>query len=102
MYDKSRTEKLISSKFENAKAYWRLLKPTANKNVKHSISSKHFAEYFKAINDPEDRFFQTDDDVLFYNERYVRGELQIMFDELNRDISRDELYLMQLNNKFRT
>ena len=35
--------------------------------------------------------FQADDDVLFYNERYVRGELQIMFDELNRDTSRDEL-----------
>ena len=59
MYDKSKTEKLISSKYDNAKAYWRLLKQTANKYSKHSINSKHFADYFKAINDPEDRFFSS-------------------------------------------
>ena len=56
-YDKSKTEKLISTKCENAKAYWRLLKQAANKNMKHSISSKQFADYFKAINDPGNRFF---------------------------------------------
>ena len=57
IYDKSKTEKLISTKYDNAKAYWRLLKQAANKNMKHSISSKQFADYFKAINDPRDRFF---------------------------------------------
>ena len=49
--------------------------------MKHSINSKHFADRFKAINDPRDRFFQIDDDSLFFNERYARGEFQIMFDE---------------------
>lgn len=34
MYDKSKTEKLISTKYDNAKAYWRLLKQAANKNIK--------------------------------------------------------------------
>ena len=66
MYDKAKTEKLISTKYHNAKAYWRLLKQTANKNIKHSISSKHFADYFKAVNDPDDRFYQVDDDILFF------------------------------------
>ena len=99
-YEKSKTEKLIASKYENAKAYWRLLKQTANKNMKHSISSKKFADYFKAINDPEGRFYQVDDDILFYNERYVRGEYQIMFDELNTDILNDEILtaIKQLRN----
>ena len=31
-------------------------------------------DYFKAINDPEDRFFQADDDIIYYNERYVTGK----------------------------
>ena len=99
-YEKSKTEKFIASKYENAKAYWRLLKQTANKNMKHSISSKKFADYFKAINDPEGRFYQVDDDILFYNERYVRGEYQIMFDELNTDILNDEILtaIKQLRN----
>ena len=59
--------------------------------MKHSIRSKQFAEHFKTINDPGDSFFQIDEDMLFFNERYVRGEFQIMFDELNSEILRTEL-----------
>ena len=51
-FKKLKTDKLIALKFENAKEYWRLLKQTENTNVKHSISSKQFADYFKAINNP--------------------------------------------------
>ena len=82
------------------KRIWRLLKQAANKNMKHSISSKQFADYFKAINDPGDMFFQIDEDILFFNERYVRGEFQIMFDELNSEILRTELLtaIKQLRN----
>ena len=68
--------------------------------MKHSISSKQFADYFKAINDPGNRFFQIDEDVLFFNEQYLRGEFQIMFDELNNEILRTELLtaINQLRN----
>ena len=54
----------------------------------------------KAINDPGDRFFQVDEDILFYNERYVRGEFQIIFDELNCEIQTNELLkaIKQLRN----
>lgn len=99
-YDKSKTEKLITLKHENAKAYWRLLKQAANQNVTHNISSKQFADYFKAINDPDDRFFQVDEDIIHFNDRYIRGEFQIMFDELNGEISRTELLaaIKQLRN----
>ena len=37
-----------------------------------SISSKQFADYFSAINDPDDRFFQVDDDILVFNKRNRR------------------------------
>ena len=45
-------------------------------------------------------FFQVDDDILYYNERYVRGEFQIMFDELNSEVIKDELLsaIKQLRN----
>ena len=66
IYDKSQIKKHISTKYDNAKAYWRLLKHVANQNVKHSISAKQFAEYFKAINAPDGRFFQVDEDILFF------------------------------------
>ena len=68
--------------------------------MKHSISSKQFAGYFKTIKDPRDRFFQIDEDILFFNERYVRGDFQIMFDELNSEMLRTELLtaIKQLRN----
>ena len=56
-----------------------------------SVTAQQFADYFKAINDPEDRFFQADDDIIYYNERYVRGELDIMFQELDVKISLSEI-----------
>lgn len=56
------------------------------------VNSQQFAKYFKAINDPESRvFFQADEDVLYYNERYVKGELEVMFQELDVRISLREI-----------
>ena len=46
-----------------------------------------FERYFKAINNPTDPFFTPDEDILFFNERYVKSELQIMFNELNLEIT---------------
>ena len=42
-----------------------------------------FSEYFQSINDPKDIFYQAYEDILFFNERYLRGEIQTMFEELN-------------------
>ena len=44
--------------------------------------------------------FEVDDDNLFFNERYVRGEFQIMFHELNMERLRTELLtaIKQLHN----
>ena len=80
--------------------YWKLLKQAANINSQSNITSEQLAEYFKAVNDPSDSFYQADDDVIFFNERYVKGEFQIMFDELNLAISGDEIKMAikQLRN----
>lgn len=90
-YRKSQTEILEKSRFENAKDYWKLLKTMCPVSSSSKLKSHMFANYFKAINDPESRFFQADDDVLEYNERYINGELDTMFHELNVEISLSEI-----------
>ena len=56
-----------------------------------NVSIVDFEDYFKAVNNPEDRFFQPDEDILYFNERYVNSEIQIMFDELNCAITVEEI-----------
>ena len=88
---KAKTDQLIISKSQNAKEYWKLLKQAANLKTKCSIDAKRFSEYFKAISDQNDRFYQLDEDILYFSERYAQGELQVMFEELNLPISIGEI-----------
>ena len=50
-----------------------------------------FTEYFRAINDPNDRFFQADDNVINFNNNILPNELNTMFAELDTPFSADEL-----------
>ena len=45
-------------------------------------------------------FYVPDDDILFTNDMYIRGELDVMFDELNLPLSREEILnaIKQLKN----
>ena len=99
-FAREKTDKLIASKSQNAKQYWKLLKQAANLKTTCSIDAKRFSEYFKAICDPNDRLYQPDEDILYFNERYAQGELQVMFEELNLAISLDEIKkgISQLRN----
>lgn len=92
VYDKSKTEKLILSRHKNVKEYWRMLKKAANIDNKNAISSKRFSGYFQAINNPSDTFYQADEDILLF-----KGEFQVMFDELNTEISRNEIEMAENN-----
>ena len=96
---KSKTQQLEESRFENAKNYWKLLKKLCPSNSPKTLKSQHFANYFKAINNPDSRFFQADEDVLLYNERYVQGELGVMFQELDEQISISEIRKATLSLK---
>ena len=99
-YDKSKTDELVVSQHKNVKEYWRMLKQMAHVENKSSVTSEKIAEYFQAINNPNDTFYQADDDILFFNERYIRGEFQVMFEELNAEISLFEIQkaVKQLRN----
>lgn len=76
---------------QNAREYWKLLKSLTGAPKVSTLSADLFAEYFKAINNPNDPFFQPDEDAILFNERYVNGELQVMFDELNVPLSEKEI-----------
>lgn len=90
-YKRDQSQILEKHRFDNAKNYWKLLKNLCPSNSSKTLTSKHFADYFRAINDPETRFFQADEDVLIYNERYLKGELGVMFQELDVEISLTEI-----------
>ncbi|XP_053395382.1 uncharacterized protein LOC123523921 isoform X1 [Mercenaria mercenaria] len=90
IYDKSQTQKLESAKLSNAKQYWNLLKGSVVKS-KTSLTTKDFLEYFKSINDPDSVFFQPDEDVIYFSDRYLNGESEVMFNELNIPFSQTEI-----------
>ena len=82
------------ARYENAKNYWKLLKKKnkiCGSNASKNLTSQHFVDYFKTINNPEGRFLQADEDVLIYNGRYVKGELEVMFQELDTKVSLNEI-----------
>ena len=64
------------------------------------ISSNQFAEYFKAINNPDDIFFQPVEEVIFFQEKFLDIEIQVMFSELDAEISKEEILksIKQLKN----
>ena len=90
-FDRNKTAKLEKARLQNAREYWKLLKNLNPSTKTHSLSANNFAQYFKAINDPNEVFFQPDEDVIFFNERYINGELQVMFDELNVSLTEEEI-----------
>lgn len=82
--------KLELARTNNAKLYWKMLKGSVVCNSS-SLASDDFVSYFKSVNDPDSVFFQPDEDILYFNERYLGGELNIMFEELNNIITTHEI-----------
>ena len=98
-----KTKRLVDAKYKNAKEYWKLLKDATNINTNTSknVSADRFAKYFKAINNPDDAFFfsQTKK-YFFFQERLLNSEMQVMFSEVDVEITREEISksIKQLKN----
>jgi hypothetical protein len=90
-YTKEQTTIFENMRFKNAKDYWKLLKGSKTDNKPKTLDEVRFFEYFKSVNDPVSAFFQPDEDIVSFNERYLNDELQEMFSELNCHITSDEL-----------
>ena len=67
--DKHRSVKLLNAKLKNAKVYWKLLKSSVVQPKPKDTSIVDF-EDSKAVNNHEDPFFQPDEDIIYFKERY--------------------------------
>ena len=89
-YDSEKTSRFVNAKYKDARLYWNLLKETAGiKNTSVPLSS--FEQYFRAVNNPADRFYNPDEDVIYFNERYENNEFSIMCAELNLPLALQEI-----------
>lgn len=68
--DRQKSLKLIQTKFNYAKEYWKLLKDSVMQTKPKNLSSSDFDNYFKSINNPDDPFFQPDEDIVYFNEQF--------------------------------
>jgi len=78
---------------------WKLLKDACC--LKESnVSLDNFENYFRAINCPESRFYNTDEDVLDFIYRYEQNKFDVIFDELNVPFSHKDVTkaIKQLHN----
>ena len=91
LFNRKETEKLEKMRSKNAKEYWKMLKNTSHRVENNNIQSEDFYKYFKAINNPSSPFFQPDEDTIHFNNRYLNGELQVMFSELDIEITQTEI-----------
>lgn len=57
-----------------------------------NIALSSFEEYFKTVNNPVDTFYSPDEDIIYFNERYVESEFSIMFEGLNLNFSKGETF----------
>jgi len=90
-YDSEQTKILEHNRLLDAKRYWNLLKGSVKPCKSDKLKTDDFFRYFKSINDPDTHFYQPDEDILYFNERYLNEEFQVMFDDLNIEISQDEI-----------
>ena len=68
-----------------------MLKDGDSKKSPTGINIDSFTEHFKAIINPESRFFQADDDIINFNQYIVDGEMKIMFSELDLPFTKEEV-----------
>jgi len=68
-----------------------LLKEGDSKKSPTGINIDSLKEYFKAINTPESKFFQADDDIINFNHYIVDCEMKIMFSELDLPFTKEEV-----------
>ena len=88
---KTKNKTFIRSEIQKCKVYWKLLKDSQHSDSSTSLSANKFHNYFKAINDPNTVFYQADEDILHFNDRFFKSEIQIMFAELDAEISEEEI-----------
>jgi hypothetical protein len=88
-FDCTETQKLLQARVQDARLYWKMLKAGDKKeNIK--VTNDEFYDFFKNISSGGDHL-TADDDVKEYVNNFERGEIQVMFDELESDLTDAEV-----------
>ena len=57
----------------------------------NTINLATFEHYFESINNQSDPFFNPDEDILYFNERFEKNEFQVMFAEFDSEIPKGDI-----------
>ena len=82
---------LLNAKLNNAKEYWKLLKQSVTQSKLKTLSADNYNDFFKTLNNPSDHLFQPDEDIVHFNDYFLKSEMEIIFDELNTTITETEI-----------
>ena len=88
-FDRFQTDKLLKTKCENVKEYWRMLNKSNKVAKKPNIRYNQFFYYFKQISLPDDPFYRADADIVDYvNDK---NSLEIMYNDLDKPFTVKEV-----------
>ena len=88
---KQNRKHLLDLKYKNAKDNWKLFKDSQHSDSSLLLSASKLHNYIKSINDPNTVVYQADEDILHFNDRFFKSEIQIMFAQLDVEISEEEI-----------
>ena len=84
-YEKDNTSQLYKAKCQNVKLYWKLLSGKNHNETK--VTKEEFFNHFMSLSNPSDPFYAADDDVIDELRNIMESDMQVVFDELNENIS---------------
>ena len=98
-YNIKATNDLLKAKSDNVKKYWQMLKGNKSQNFS-TINANDFKEYFCGLLNPNDVFYEADDDIRHFLFNYSDERLGQIFGIMDADISMEEMEkaISQLKN----
>ena len=90
-HESRETKKLLEARLNNIKAYWNMLKGKSDKDTSYKISNRDFKEFYMKLSDPGDEFYTPDQAVKDELKELLESELQCAFEELNAQITHDDI-----------
>ena len=90
-YDNLQTRKLINSKINNIKLYWKMLAGKRRDNTGCKVDIKDLYNHFLRLSDPEDDFFCADPYITEEVCRIAQEDIILAFEELNVPIVLNEV-----------
>ena len=89
-YNIKTRQDLLKAKSDNVKKYWKI--PKWNKSLNFStIYTNEFKEYFCSLLNPDDIFYEADEDIKHFLSNSSDEEVVRIFDIMNINISMEEL-----------